>query len=156
MSELYFAYGSNLWIDQLVERIGLVSQGAGRPRVARLPNYRLTFNMLWDDGQVFANLTSPGTGVFGVVYSCSEESLLIMDAYEKGYERRNVRVVLENGDELNATTYFAEAVYVANSSEPRAEYLQKILAGAKHHGLPDAYIREIEATAKLTIKSPAR
>jgi gamma-glutamylcyclotransferase len=148
MSERYFAYGSNLWIDQMIERTGPIRQGADRPRVARLPNYRLVFNMQGDEGQVFANLMCPGKGLLGVVYSCSPETLIKMDAYEKGYERGDVRVVLENGDELNAVTYFAKIAHVGNGSQPSAEYLQRVLGGARQHGLPDAYIREIEAMAK--------
>jgi gamma-glutamylcyclotransferase len=150
MSERYFAYGSNLWIDQMIGRTGPVRQGADRPRVARLPDHRLVFNMHGDDGQVYANLMCPGKGVFGVVYYCSPETLTKMDAYEKGYERRHVRVVLENGDELKAVTYFAETAHVGNASQPSAEYLQRVLDGASQHGLPEAYIREIEAMAKAS------
>ena len=97
---------------------------------------------------MFANLMDPGKGVFGVVYSCSPEALITLDAFEKGYERRQVRVVLENGDELKAITYFAEFAHIGNDSQPSAAYLQRILGGARQHGLPDAYIREIEAMAE--------
>ena len=147
MSKAYFAYGSNLWIDQMVARIGPIRQGAGRPRIARLPNYRLTFNMQGEDGQVFANLMSPGQGVLGVVYRCSSEALLRMDQYEKGYERRQVQIVLENGVELNAVTYIAQTSQTEGVSQPSAEYLQRILRGARQHGLPEAYIKEIQAVA---------
>jgi gamma-glutamylcyclotransferase len=68
-----------------------------------------------------------------------------MDAFEKGYERRQVRVVLANGEELTAVTYFAMTTLVENIRQPAAAYLQKILRGAKQHGLPEGYIREIEA-----------
>jgi len=148
MSEQYFAYGSNLWIEQMVERAGPIGQGVDRPRVVRLPNYRLVFNMQGDDGEVFANLMCPGNGVLGVVYSCSLETLIKLDAFEKGYERRQVRVVLENGDELNAVTYFAKTTHVGDFSQPSVEYLKRILGGAKQHALPEAYIREIETIAK--------
>jgi gamma-glutamylcyclotransferase len=147
MSEWYFAYGSNLWIDQMVERTGPIRQGDGRPRIAWLRNYRLTFNMQGEDGQVFANLMSPGQGVLGVVYRCSSEALLRMDQYEKGYERRQVQIVLENGVELNAVTYIAQTSQTEGVSQPSAEYLQRILRGARQHGLPEAYIKEIQAVA---------
>jgi gamma-glutamylcyclotransferase len=148
MSEWYFAYGSNLSIDQMIARTGPIRQGAGRPRVAQLPNYRLVFNMQGEDGQAFANVMSPGKGVHGIVYSCSSEALIKMDAFEKGYRRGPVRVVLENGSELDAVTYFAEAANVAYGLEPRADYLQKILRGARQHGFPEIFIQEIEAIAK--------
>jgi gamma-glutamylcyclotransferase (GGCT)/AIG2-like uncharacterized protein YtfP len=152
MSERYFAYGSNLCIDQMIERTGPIRQGAERPIVARLANHRLVFNMRGDGGQVFANLMCPGTGVLGVVYSCSPETLQIMDSYEKGYERRRVRVEMENGAELDAVTYFAKTEHVGNASQPSAEYLQKILRGARLHGLPAEYMQEIEAIAKAIVE----
>lgn len=147
MDERYFAYGSNLWIEQMVARTGPLRDGADRPRIARLADHRLAFNMHWDDGQVFANLAQPGNGVYGVVYTCSPKSLTRLEAFEAGYERGNVRVILEDGVPLNAFAYFAKAAYVGDDARPAVAYLQKILSGARQHGLPDAYIREIEAGA---------
>ena len=147
MSEWYFAYGSNLWIDQMIERTGPVHPDK-RPMMARLPHHRLVFNMLGEQGEVYANLMYPGNGVLGVVYHCSQETLKIMDAHESGYQQRDVRVVLENGAEVSAIAYFAEAARIGNESQPRPEYLQRILDGARQHGLPEVYIQEIEATAQ--------
>ena len=76
-----------------------------------------------------------------------KESLQKMDAHEKGYERRRVQVVLENGEERNAITYVADSANGEDSPPPSAEYLQKILRGARQHGLPEGYIKEIEALA---------
>jgi len=143
----YFAYGSNMWIEQMVARIGPIGKGMDRPRIARLAGYRLAFNMRGDNGQVYANIMSPGQGVLGVVYFCNEEALLKMDVYENGYQRRQVQVVLENGEEMNAVTYVADPVIGEDLSHPSAEYLQKILRGARQHGLPEVYIKEIEALA---------
>ncbi len=100
------------------------------------------------DGNVYANLLTPGEGVLGVIYSCGEAHLKKLDAFEEGYERRVVRVRLENGDEREAFTYFAESASMGQCSRPTAIYLAKILDGARQHGLPDAYIRKLEATAK--------
>jgi gamma-glutamylcyclotransferase len=149
MNEWYFAYGSNLWIDQMIERTGPIRQGADAPKVARLDNFRLVFNMHGGDGdgQVFANIMPPGEAVLGVVYRCSPEALKALDAYEEGYERGHVQVVLENGEKRDAVTYFAKPAHVSNCARPSAEYLQRILDGARQHGLPDEYIRGLEARA---------
>jgi gamma-glutamylcyclotransferase len=147
VSERYFAYGSNLWLEQMAERTGPLRQGAEGPRRARLANYRLIFNMQAEDGRVFANIESPGTGVLGVIYCCSAKTLQMLDRFEQGYERRQVQVELEDGSELTAFTYIAAAAPRKNLPGPSAEYLQKILRGARQHGLPEAYIREIEAAA---------
>jgi gamma-glutamylcyclotransferase len=154
MSEWYFAYGSNLWIDQMTERTGPIRKGADAPRVARLANHRVVFNMHGGDGHVFANIMSPGEGVLGVVYRCSPESLRQLDTYEQGYERGHVQVVLENGERLDAVTYFAKPAHVGNCSQPSAAYLQRILDGARQHGLPSAYIQGLEAMAITQSRLP--
>src|SRR5579862_7035065 len=107
MSELYFAYGSNLWLDQMVKRTGPIRQGEDRPRIARLPGHRLSFNVRGENNQVFANVRSPGKRVRGVVYCCSLEALEKLDAYEHGYERRRVLVERADGETLEAFTYMA-------------------------------------------------
>ena len=42
----------------------------------------------------------------------------------------------------------AQAANVTAARQPRAEYLQIILSGAREHGLPAEYIRQIEAIAR--------
>jgi gamma-glutamylcyclotransferase len=145
MSEWYFAYGSNLWTEQMAQRTGLIPMDENRPRRATLPHYRLIFNMRGEGEQVFANIQSPGKGVLGVVYYCSPEALSRLDEYEQGYERRRVIVTAENDERLEAFTYIAEPPNVVDGRKPAAEYLRRIVTGARQHGLPEAYIREIEA-----------
>ena len=149
MSDWYFAYGSNLWTDQMAHRTGPIPQDENRPRRAALPHYRLIFNMRGEDGQVFANIQSPGKGVHGVVYRCSPEALTRLDGYERGYERRRVFVTAENGERLEAFTYVAEPPNVVDGRRPAAEYLRRIVTGARQHGLPESYIREIEDSCAI-------
>src|SRR5258708_3117388 len=99
MDRWYFAYGSNLLRDQMVARTGPIRTGDDRPRIARLPNYRLAYNLLGSDGQVYANIVEPGNGVLGVVYRCEWEALEKLDGYEHGYERREVVVIDGRGIE---------------------------------------------------------
>jgi cation transport regulator ChaC len=147
MNEWYFAYGSNLWIDQMAARTGPIGQGDDRPRVARLPDHRLVFNMQGGDGQVFANVERPGEGVYGVIYRCSPAALDKLDAYEEGYERRQVLVTDESGVTLGAVAYVAKADRVASGEKPSTEYLERVVRGARQHCLPEAYVREIEANS---------
>ena len=144
MDEWYFAYGSNLWVDQMVRRTGPIRQGCDRPRIVQLPGYRLAFNMQGDCGQVFANIVQPGEGVLGVIYRCGLEALAILDEYESGYERRRVTVVDDRNEELEAVAYVAMPGNVAAARTPDTEYLQRVVRGARQHGLPEAYIRMIE------------
>ena len=86
----------------------------------------------------------PGEYVFGVIYRCGPEALVILDEYESGYERQRVTVVDDRDKELEAVAYVAMPgnVTVARAPEPR--YLQRVVRGARQHGLPEAYIRMIE------------
>lgn len=140
----YFAYGSNLWIEQMSARTGLIATDDSAPRIAWLPDYRLVFNMRGEDGQVYANLERPGDGVFGVLYRCGPDTLDKLDAYEGGYERRQMLVTDQDGVKLSVIAYIAKADRVVNGRKPSAEYVEKILRGATQHGLPEDYVRHIE------------
>jgi hypothetical protein len=83
--------------------------------------------------------------VHGVVWSLSHEDEARLDVYEgvaKGlYCKERVQVVLADGDRAEALVYVA-----ADSSKGNiwGEYLNKIIKAAKLHGLPPAYVRELE------------
>src|ERR1700682_4344400 len=133
MNEWYFAYGSNLWIDQMAARTGPIGHGEDRPRVARLLDHRLVFNMQGEDDQVYANVESPGLGVIGVIYRCTPAALDKLDSYERGYERRRVLVMDEGGVTLGAVAYVARADRVASGGKPSAVYLERVVRGARQH-----------------------
>ena len=141
----YFAYGSNLWIEQMVRRIGPVDRNDGWPRRASLAGYRLVFNMQGEYSNVYANIEpNAESNVLGVVYRCTPEALQIMDQYESGYERRQVNVISETSERLEVTTYVALKVHVTPvANSPTTEYLQRIVKGATEQGLTEAYIHEI-------------
>jgi gamma-glutamylcyclotransferase len=85
--------------------------------------------------------------VIGVIYRCSPAALDKLDTYERGYERRRIVVTDESGATLGAVAYVAKPDRIVRGGKPSAEYLEKVIRGARQHGLPDAYIREIEANA---------
>ena len=147
MDSWYFAYGSNLRSDQMAARTGLLRIGEQRPRIARLPNYRVAFNMLGDDGEIYANIVKPGDGVLGVLYHCDREALEKLDRYEDGYDRRDVVVIDDQGVEMRAFAYIARPESVTAEGAPSAEYLQQIVSGARAHGLPEEYIHVLETAA---------
>lgn len=147
MDPWYFAYGSNLHHAQLIERCGQLSASDEPPRLVRLPNYRVAFNLDGGDGEVYANIITPGNGVLGVIYRCNAAALAKLDVYETGYDRLDVTVIDEHGSSLPAFAYIAQSGNVTAERRPAAEYLQIILTGARAHGLPLDYIREIESRA---------
>lgn len=142
----YFAYGSNLSRDQKEQRTGPIRQ----ERRARLDGYRLAFNKRESDGTGKANIvTHPGETVWGIVYRCSPDALREMDKHEgvpRHYVQQAVRVRVDSGEELDAVTYIAMDRFIDNSLAPSPEYLRTILCGAREHGLPDDYIRRVEAS----------
>ncbi|MDX1946036.1 MAG: gamma-glutamylcyclotransferase family protein [Pirellulaceae bacterium] len=156
MNYWYFAYGSNLLATQMVARTGPIRTGDERPRIARLPNYRLTFNMLGEDGQVYANIVTPGDGVVGVIYRCGREALEKLDRFERGYERQKVLVIDGQGLQWGAMAYLARPHRVTSPGRPSAEYLQKILTGAREHGLPEEYVQAIETLAVSSAATAAK
>jgi gamma-glutamylcyclotransferase (GGCT)/AIG2-like uncharacterized protein YtfP len=152
MSHWYFAYGSNLSTAQMIARAAWDDADMERPRLARLPGYRLAFNMLADDGCRYANIVASGDGaagdgVLGVLYCCTEEMLARLDIFEEGYERRQVEVTDEAGRIFSSIVYIALPETTTSEGPPRIEYLSIILKGAREQGLPETYVRIINRLA---------
>jgi len=145
----YFAYGSNLEIDQKERRTGPIRDA----KRSRLDGYRLVFNKLGSDGTGKANIArNPASHVWGVVYLCSQVTLEKMDGWEGvangDYRRIIVRVQTDQGEELEAMTYVAGESFIRPSLVPARNYLQRIVDGARYHKLPDDYLREIQIAGK--------
>ena len=143
----YFAYGSNLCTAQMSARTGPGWTGARR---ARLPGYRLVFNMTDGSGSTYANIERPGEGVLGVLYWCTPEALEALDRYESGYDRTPVVVWDEVGGTFEAVAYIARPECRAGADPPSSEYVRRIVRGAREHGLPEHYIRSIQAAARIS------
>lgn len=145
----YFAYGSNLHIDQKELRTGTIRHA----EACRLPGYRFFFNKRGSDGQRFANMIPDrSSDVWGVAYRCNPAAMREMDRFEgvEGghYLRISVRLLTRTGEPRDAVTYVAGANYLCEEAAPTKAYLQRILKGARHHGLPEEYIHSIEAAAR--------
>jgi gamma-glutamylcyclotransferase len=147
----YFAYGSNLDTNQKERRTGEIREA----RCACLPGYRITFDKLGSDRTGKANITPDDTHVvWGVAYLCSGEALTKMDDYEGvaggHYRRESLQVRCESDETLDAVTYVAGEQHVGSPIPPTPEYLHRIVSGARNHGLPEEYIREIQQAAQDT------
>lgn len=136
----YFAYGSNLSLVRIRERLGRVPAG----RVAELADHRLAFDKPAGDGSTYANiLPAAGSVVRGVVYDCTEAEMRKLDGFEGSeYERRTFTVQTVDGSSLEAIAFVA---LTHGSGKPAEWYLKLILDGAAEHGLPPAYIDGIAA-----------
>ena len=134
----YFAYGSNLEPRRLRERIGEFRvYGA-----ACLYGHRLAFNKRGRDGSGKANLMPDSLGlVWGVVYELTPAAWPRLDRFEGGYTRLRVQVEQSPGEGREAWTYASTRL---SGKPPFSWYREHVVQGARHHGLPDAWVAWLE------------
>lgn len=139
----YFAYGSNLDPGTFLGRRGMRPRES---RVAALPDHRLVFDLAIGPGErgVANLLPRAGEQVHGVAYQLTASAARRLDRTE-GVPRayRRVEVTLETGDRemLAAFTYLS--THRRPERKPSRRYLGLILLGARHHGLPGAWIAHL-------------
>ena len=157
---LYFAYGSNLDPQQMTRRC----PGATVVGVAELKDHRLTFPLTSHDwgGGVASVGVAHGVSVWGVVYDLSEANLTALDRYEHFvgpgnqhnlYDRESASVQLARADDGSFARRLRVWINIArqaNPSPPSQRYLEAIVRGARHHHLPEDYIRKLAATPVAT------
>jgi hypothetical protein len=136
---LYFAYGSNLDLEQMRERCPWSEPLCA----ARLRRHRLAFaghSALWDGG-VATLVADPFGHVDGVLYALTDNDIAALDRWE-GHPNvyRRERVSVRAGSRgLSAYTYIRSANPPAN---PSAEYLSRIERAYRRHQFDVAALRE--------------
>jgi hypothetical protein len=141
----YFAYGSNLDPGTFLGRRRMRPLEA---QVARLDDFELVFDLPVGSGnRGVANVRPrPGALVWGVAYELHVEACERLDRTEgvpRAYRRLPVVARLADATPLAAFTYCAERG--SHGRHPSRRYLRLLLAGARHHGLPDEYVRWLRA-----------
>lgn len=140
MSQLYFAFGSNMSRLTLRDRrVDVKAAGT-----ALLRNHRLAFTLpskRWT-GRAADILPAPGAGVWGVLWEMAEPHAL--DPFELRYNRSEVEVLQfptgQAGPIQRAFTYTVKPEHRAtNEAPPAYEYLQRMIEGAIDAGLPVYY-----------------
>jgi gamma-glutamylcyclotransferase len=117
-------------------------------RRARLDGHRLTFDLPVGPGERgVANLAvDPAASTWGVCYLLETDACAHLDRTEGvhlGYYRRLDVTVVADGDVRLAAFAYQGAVRVAGR-KPSARYLGLVLAGAREHGLPAEWVRQLE------------
>ena len=131
----YFAYGSNLSARQMAQRC----PDATDPRRATLADH----DWLINERGVATVEPFAGSEVHGVLWQVSDRDLATLDSAEGvpvRYRRDRLTVRTEDGTS-------PAWVYIDHRSEPgppRPGYLERILEGARHHGLPHRWIEFLE------------
>lgn len=119
----YFAYGSNLLKNRLIERVGLPLS----EEVFSLQNWCLTFNAGYFDA--FANIVpQEGVSVQGVLYGITTEQAKKLDLFEALYNR--FYFIL--GDKI-CFCYVAKITY--EERLPTLSYINYIISGAYNFNL---------------------
>ena len=148
-TQLYFAYGSNLNPAQMAERC------PGHRVVGRacLHGYTVRFRGYGRDWAGAVGTVEPfaGSDVWGVVFELTPAHYVTLDRYEgydgpgeatNLYDRVEVAVEMESGGSVKCLTYVIRPLA---EGLPSRAYLDAILTGARHHGLPAAYVAALEA-----------
>jgi len=142
---LYFAYGSNMSVARLKNRVSSVNVITK----ARLDNHQLRFHKRSRDGSGKCNANYVGNAVdtiYGVVFEMTVSQKRLLDVYEglgNGYDQKAISVIASNGKTLMVLYYYATEI--DNSLKPYEWYKQHVLQGAYEHGLPSDYIASIES-----------
>lgn len=139
----YFAYGSNMLSLRLAERI----PSAEPVGTAVLGAHVLRFHKSGRDGSAKCDIHYTGMDsdcVHGVVFEIAPRHESALDDAEdvgRGYGRKRVTVNTA-GHQVRAFTYYA--LQIDPALQPFHWYKDLVLAGAKEHGLPRAYIDRIQ------------
>jgi len=127
----YFAYGSNLCAEQMAERC----PGATDPRPAVLDDH----DWLINERGVATLEPFIGSKVYGVLWTLTDHDLARLDHAEGVPERyrRDRLTVRTVGGPAKPWVYIDNRVHPGT---PRPGYLERIISGALHHGLPHQWI----------------
>ena len=127
----YFAYGSNLCVDQMARRC----PNAADPRPAMLADH----DWLINERGVATVEPFNGSQVHGVVWELDDHDLATLDSAEGvpvRYRRDRLTVHTDAGPS-EAWVYIDHRV---DPGPPRPGYLERIIDGAQHHGLPHRWV----------------
>lgn len=136
----YFAYGSNMSLSRLRERV----PSAEPIGCFTLNEHDLRFHKSGKDGsgKCDAYFTSEtGDVIYGVLFEIDSSDKPALDKAEGlgyGYDEKEVTVSANDGSSIKATTYVATNIDV--SLKPYSWYVNHVLVGAREASLPSDYI----------------
>ncbi len=158
---LYFAYGSNINLEQMARRC----PNAVPVMPVTLKNYELSFRGM---SGVATILPKEGAKVHGLLWDLTpacEHSLDRYEGYPRLYGKETVTVKGKDAKTYNVMAYVMTPDYAELPSEPPLEYFYGILDGYKQNGLPlqplhnalrntRNEISEMEVQAKKDFRQP--
>ena len=145
----YFAYGSNMDSDRMKERRIRFS----KREHASIVGWKLVFNKLSSRNleEGYANIEQDINEIVeGILYEIPDSDLKILDKYEgypTHYFREQIKVKLDNKDELLASTYIANFDKTKKDLKPTSEYINHLLKGCDL--LSNTYCQKIKMVKTL-------
>ena len=137
VSTTYFAYGSNLVLDQMAQRCP-----HSRPLgTAALDHWRFRINAAgWA-----TIVPESGARVHGLLWNLTPDDESALDLYEEMpsglYEKRLLTVTVTTGEAREAMVYLA---LDPTPGKPMARYWDPIQSAAKACGFPPEYLEELQ------------
>jgi len=123
---LYFAYGSNMKIEQMRSRAGIINFIP-----AKLHGYELAFNKQAkrNPKEGYANVMPKDGGVVeGILYELDDLTQLDKnEGVPTHYNKKIMEVVTDNGDKVKAFVYVANSGKVVDGLLPTKEYVGRLL-----------------------------
>ena len=132
--KLYFAYGSNMNLNQMAFRC----PDAEVVESVRLEGYRLAFRTNGGGNGVATILPEEGSYVDGVLWRISERDEQHLDHYEGFpflYGKEPVTVTNQDGVRREIMAYTMNSPYKDKPAMPSVSYLEGILNGCRQNGI---------------------
>lgn len=152
----YFAYGSNMSIKRIQQRI----PDAQMVCTATLKEHKLLFHKVSKDGSGKCDAFFTGDRqdqVIGVLFNIDENDKTELDKAEGlgyGYDEKKIIVYKEDNTKSAAITYIATKY--DNELKPFSWYKKHVVQGAKDANLPVEYIKSIEIVDSIKDKNQER
>lgn len=141
---LYFAYGSNINLNQMSERC----PAAAVVGPVVLEGYELLFRGNRSGYGVATIEPLPGSQVSGLLWKLTpecEQSLDIYEGYPRLYEKEDITVRAADGRKLTVMAYIMTGELWREPAIPSRSYYNGILEGYRQNGLP---VPELETALK--------
>ena len=144
----YFAYGSNIDIERLKNRVEFYGERVKEGEPYTLKDYNLLFNAGIDFSlTAFANIVpKKGSEVEGILYNLTPTQFDRLDQYEALYEKQFFPL---DKDTIACTYVARQDVTTKKEKRPDLRYLNIIIDGCKATGLKKTY----EKLVKFKIKN---
>ncbi len=157
MTDLYFAYGSNLNFEDLqnyCRKNNFPFPFEEKISNGYLPDHELIFNYYSETREGGALNIRPETGqvVPGVLFKISKKNWKVLDHKEgapKRYERKKVTVLTEDGKQIEAVTYsVAKEMEKQSFVNPAPGYTEVVKAGNNKYGIDNSMLDSVSAGKK--------